>query len=169
MSSAFVRRRSQGDIFEAAKVLSAVHESDGYPVEGVAEPEKWLTPAGLLAAWVAELDGRVVGHVVVNRPQPGDEAAHMWQERSGDDSSAIAVLARLFVAREARKASVGEGLMRAAMEYTRENRIRLVLDVMKKDVAAIRLYERLGWQRIGEAVHTFGGGQIDAVCFVAPA
>ncbi|MGY5032565.1 GNAT family N-acetyltransferase [Streptomyces sp. 900116325] len=81
----------------------------------------------------------------------------------------MAVLARLFVAREARKASVGESLMRAAMEYTRENRIRLVQDVMKKDVAAIRLYGRLGWQRIGEAVHTFGGGQIDAVCFVAPA
>ncbi|MGW9246204.1 acetyltransferase [Streptomyces badius] len=44
-----------------------------------------------------------------------------------------------------------------------------MLEVLTKDAAAIRLYENLGWQRIGEAVHTFEGKQVDAVCFVAPA
>jgi ribosomal protein S18 acetylase RimI-like enzyme len=44
-----------------------------------------------------------------------------------------------------------------------------VLDVMTKDTAAIRLYERLGWQKIGEASHHFGDGQrTAALCFVSP-
>ncbi|RZE58465.1 GNAT family N-acetyltransferase [Streptomyces albidoflavus] len=122
-----------------------------------------------MAAWVAELDGHVVGHVAINSPQPGEEVARLWREESGDDDSHIGVLARLFVARQARKASVGKLLMEAATAYARDSHLRLVLEVLTKDAAAIRLYERLGWQRIGEAVHTFGGKQVDAVCFVAPA
>ncbi|KUL57803.1 acetyltransferase [Streptomyces sp. TSRI0445] len=111
----------------------------------------------------------MVGHVAINSPQPGEEVARLWREESGDDDSHIGVLARLFVARQARKASVGKLLMEAATAYARDRHLRLVLEVLTKDAAAIRLYERLGWQRIGEAVHTFGGKQVDAVCFVAPA
>lgn len=106
MSTATVRPRESRDLAEAATVLTAVHESDGYPVEGVKDPEAWLSPEGLLAAWVAELDGHVVGHVAINSPQPGEEVARLWREESGDDDSHIGVLARLFVAREARKASM---------------------------------------------------------------
>jgi ribosomal protein S18 acetylase RimI-like enzyme len=40
---------------------------------------------------------------------------------------------------------------------------------MTKDTAAIRLYERLGWQHIGEVSHHFGADQqIPAVCYVWP-
>jgi len=60
--------------------------------------------------------------------------------------------------------------MRAAMDYAKQNSLRLVLDVMTKDTAAIRLYERLDWQPIGEVSHHFGAGQqIPAVCYVWPA
>lgn len=169
MSTATVRPRESRDLAEAATVLTTVHESDGYPVEGVKNPEAWLSPEGLLAAWVAELDGNVVGHVAINSPQPGEEVARLWRKKSGYDDSDIGVLARLFVAREARTASAGKRLMEAATAYAQERHLRLVLEVLTKDAAAIRLYERLGWQRIGEAVHTFGGKQVDAVCFVAPA
>ncbi|MFJ3253879.1 GNAT family N-acetyltransferase [Streptomyces sp. NPDC086771] len=168
MPTATVRPRESGDLAGAATVLTAVHESDGYPVEGVKDPEAWLSPEGLLAAWVAELDGNVVGHVAINSPQPGDEVARLWREKSGDDDSCIGILARLFVACEARKASAGKHLMEAATAYARERHLRLVLEVLTKDAAAIRLYERLGWQRIGETVHTFDGQRADAVCFVAP-
>ncbi|EGG49614.1 putative acetyltransferase [Streptomyces griseoaurantiacus M045] len=44
-----------------------------------------------------------------------------------------------------------------------------MLDVMAKDAAAIRLYERLGWRQIGETLHHFGDSRaIPAMCFVAP-
>ncbi|MEE1749134.1 GNAT family N-acetyltransferase [Streptomyces sp. JV184] len=169
MPKAVVRPRKTHDLSEAATILTAVHELDGYPVEGVEDPQAWLSPEGLLAAWVAELDGRVVGHVAINSPQPEEEPARLWREKSGEYDSHIGVLARLFVAREARKEAVGKRLMEAATAYARERQLRLVLEVLTKDAAAIRLYERLGWQRIGEALHTFGGKQVDAICFVAPA
>ncbi len=41
---------------------------------------------------------------------------------------------------------------------------------MTKDKAAIRLYERMGWQSIGDASHAYGEGQqMRAVCYVSPA
>ncbi|MFJ4919590.1 GNAT family N-acetyltransferase [Streptomyces sp. NPDC088725] len=123
----------------------------------------------MTAAWVAELNGHVVGHAAVNHPQAGDKAARMWSEQSGETEVRVGVLARLFVGREARNASAGANLVKAATSYARQSDLRLVLDVLTKDAAAIRLYERLGWQRIGETVHVFGDGQRrDAICFVSP-
>ncbi len=59
--------------------------------------------------------------------------------------------------------------MEAATRHAEEENLRLVLDVMTKDVAAIRLYERLGWQRLGTTTHTYGEGQqTEAVCFASP-
>lgn len=81
----------------------------------------------------------------------------------------MAVLARLFVRSQARGHAIGERLMRAATDYAERHGLRLVLDVMTKDQAAIRLYERLGWQPLGETTHAFGDGQeIPAVCYVSP-
>lgn len=169
MPNPVIRRREARDLDETARVLTAVHKSDGYPVEGVEDPQGWLSPGRFLAAWVAELDGHVVGHVAVNSPQSGDEVARLWSEKSGANSSQVAVLARLFVASDARKGSAGKRLVDAAVSYARANNLRLVLEVLTKDAAAIRLYERLGWQRFGETVHTSSGERFDAACFVAPA
>jgi ribosomal protein S18 acetylase RimI-like enzyme len=80
------------------------------------------------------------------------------------------VLARLFVLREARGRALGEQLTRTAMEFARHQGLRLVLDVMAKDTAAIRLYERLGWTRTGDTTHRYGDGlRTAAVCHVSPA
>ncbi|NEC09701.1 GNAT family N-acetyltransferase [Streptomyces sp. SID7909] len=168
MSEVLVRLREDADLGAAAAVLAGVHESDGYPVEGVAEPEAWLSPEGLLAAWVAELDGRVVGHVAVNRARHGEDVARLWGERGGAGDAEVAVLARFFVGRDARGASAGARLMGAAEGYARAHGLPLVLEVLTKDAAAIRLYERLGWQRIGGLRHFFAGRHFDALCFVAP-
>lgn len=164
-----IRRRTDEDLAEAGAALVKVHAKDGYPVEGVDDPEAWLTPPELLAAWVAVRDGRVVGHTALTRPN-GEDAVALWLDQSQDSEAQVAVGARLFVAPEARHAGVGEQLMQVANAYAREHGLRVVLDVMAKDAAAIRLYERLGLQRIGTAKHTYGDDQqIDAVCFVSPA
>jgi ribosomal protein S18 acetylase RimI-like enzyme len=163
-----IRPRISTDIASAASALMTVHSTDGYPVEGVAQPEKWLSPVGLLSAWVAVIDDRVVGHVAVAQPST-EEAVALWIERSGASSDSVGVLARLFVLPEARKKSVGELLVRATTEYAGNHGLRLVLDVMTKDRSAIRLYERLGWQQIGNIAHHFGEGQqIDALAYVSP-
>lgn len=164
-----IRPRLESDIPRAAAGLVEVHATDGYPVEGVSQPKIWLTPPGLLKAWVAEIAGKVVGHVAVSRSND-EEAVSLWLNQSRSNADKVAVLARLFVVPEARKRAVGERLMRAAVGYAQDNGIRLVLDVMTKDAAAIRLYTRLGWTKLGDAIHTFGEGRqaTEAVCFVSP-
>jgi ribosomal protein S18 acetylase RimI-like enzyme len=57
-------------------------------------------------------------------------------------------LSKLMVHRRARKRGVGEALMRAAEDAARTlGRTVLVLDTASAD--AERLYDRLGWQRVG--------------------
>ncbi|MGW4752214.1 GNAT family N-acetyltransferase [Streptomyces chartreusis] len=168
MKSVIIRPFENDDLPGAAAALIDVHSTDGYPVEGVDQPEAWLRSADVIAAWVGEVDGSIVGHVAIMRPH-GEDAVSLWMQQSGDQEDQIAVLARLFVVKAARKHAVGERLTQAAMSYGSEQGIRLVLDVMTKDAAAMRLYERLGWREIGRAPHHYGNGQsIDAVCYVAP-
>jgi ribosomal protein S18 acetylase RimI-like enzyme len=117
---------------------------------------------------VAEADGAIVGHVAIMRPE-GEDAVTLWIEQSGEDQAHVAVLARLFVIQAARKQATGSALMETAMDFARARNLRLVLDVMKKDAAAIRPYERLGWRKIGESTHYFGADKsVPAVCYVAP-
>ncbi|SEQ92274.1 Ribosomal protein S18 acetylase RimI [Streptomyces sp. yr375] len=167
-----VRPFRDTDLPGAAAALTDVHATDGYPVEGVARPADWLRSDDVLASWVAEAGGRIVGHVAVMRPC-GEGAVTLWLEQSAADGQHIeqhiGVLARLFVVRDARRRAVGEQLVRTAMGYGLSHGRRLVLDVMVKDQAAIRLYERLGWSRTGRTTHHFGAGQsIEAICYAAP-
>lgn len=168
MESIVIRPFEDRDLLGAAAALTAVHATDGYPVEGVAHPEAWLRSDDVLASWVAETGQRIVGHVAVMQPR-GEGAVSLWTEQSGDDKHRIEVLARLFVVRDVRGHTIGEQLVRTAMGYGLSRNRRLVLDVMAKDTAAIRLYERLGWLRTGRTTHRYGNGQlIEAICFVAP-
>ena len=58
--------------------------------------------------------------------------------------------------------------MESAHAAARDVGRRLVLDVMSKDTAAIALYERLGWTRIGDTEHPDGHGHtVTAHCYVA--
>ncbi|MGW5197185.1 N-acetyltransferase family protein [Streptomyces spiralis] len=163
-----IRPRTEADLPGAAAALVTVHAADGYPVEGVDDPQTWLAQDGILQAWVAEKDGKIVGHAMLSRPQ-GEDAVRMWIEQSGDTADHVAVGARLFVTPEARSEGLGERLIRAAFSYAQGHGLRVVLDVMAKDKAAIRLYERIGMQRIGTAKHSYGERQeVEAVCYVSP-
>ncbi|MCK1796214.1 GNAT family N-acetyltransferase [Streptomyces sp. XM4193] len=163
-----VRPFRESDLPGAAKALIEVHGTDGYPVEGVSAPESWLRSVRVRQAWVADSGGEITGHVALVRPR-GEAAAVLWAERSGESQAQLLVLARLFVLRKARRRAVGERLVRAAMGYGHEQGQRLVLDVLAKDQAAKRLYERLGWRPIGTAEHRYGDGRsMQATCYVSP-
>lgn len=168
MTETTIRPRVETDLPDAAAALVAVHAADGYPVEGVNQPELWLTPPGLLRAWVAEVAGKVVGHIAITDPQ-GEEAVRLYLEQNESRENQLAVMARLYVVPEARGRSLGERLVRAATNYAQGEGLILVGDVMSKDTAAIRLYERLGCRFIGTAVHRHSGhGETPAVCFATP-
>nr|WP_234313913.1 GNAT family N-acetyltransferase [Streptomyces sp. NBRC 109706] len=91
----------------------------------------------------------------------------MVVEKSAEE--ATAELVRLFVHPDSRGRAIGEGLVRAAMAHAQANGRRLVLDVMAKDRAAIRLYERLGWTCYARTKHPYGDGlETEALCYASP-
>lgn len=168
-AGAAVRVRTDAELDSAAAALVEVHRSDGYPVEGVVDPVGWLSGTSVLRAWIGELGGRVVGHVSVSSPQEGDAAAQMWVDSQGGQESPVAVLGRLFVSSHARGHALGSRLLREAMSYADDAGLRLVLDVLSKDAAAIALYERLGWKRFGSTVHRIASGEnFPAYCYAGP-
>lgn len=150
------------------RVLAEVHQRDGYPVNWPDQPVEWLSHASVWGAWVAELDGRVVGHVSLSRSGDGDLAPGLWSDRSGASRELTAVVSRLFVAPQARGHGFGALLIGRAMEEARGRGLHPVLDVVASDTAAAALYERLGWELMATVERRWGPSQLVAVrCYAA--
>ena len=87
---------------------------------------------------VAEVNGAVVGYVLVKPSTPLKENAH------------VSGIAGLAVAPEARGMGVASALLAAAERHARDHGARkLSLRVLSSNDAALRLYERLGFRREG--------------------
>ncbi|MFD5131216.1 GNAT family N-acetyltransferase [Streptomyces olindensis] len=163
-----VRRRTVRDLEECVRVLEDVHQSDGYPVNWPERPGEWLSHASLLGAWVAELDGRLVGHVSLSRSRKGDLAARLWSERNGVRRELATVVSRLFVAPQARGHRIGALLIGRAVEEAQRLGLHPVLDVVTSDTAAVALYERLGWELLATVEQRWSPHQTVAIhCYAA--
>ncbi|GAA3837455.1 GNAT family N-acetyltransferase [Streptomyces coacervatus] len=165
-----VRRRTGRDLDACVQVLAVVHEHSGYPVNWPEKPTDWLTPRSLLAAWVAKLDGRVVGHVGLSRGGRGDVAPGLWGARAGVGAEAAAVVSRLFVSPEARGHGLGAALMARAVAEAHGRGLHPVLDVVAaSDTAATALYERLGWELLDVVEQRWSPDQVVTLrCYAAP-
>lgn len=164
-----VRRRRPGDLADCVRVLGDVHAADRYPADWPARPGTWLTPEGLLAAWVAEADGRIAGHIGLSRSGPGDAAPGLWSHRTGGRPELTAVIGRLFVAPGARGRHLGAQLLASAVAHARALGLHPVLDVLSTDTAALTLYHRLGWTLLGTThQHWPSGRTVEVHSFAAP-
>ena len=136
-----IRPRAEADLPACVEALRATHEASGYPAMWPRDPVRWLTSGGRdVRAWVAAADGAIIGHVALGRD---DDPAVRRRFPS------LAIM-RLFVAPTARGRGVGAALLAAAVDFVRANASRPVLTVADSGGAAIRLYERAGWRRVGE-------------------
>ncbi|MFF1721763.1 GNAT family N-acetyltransferase [Streptomyces sviceus] len=143
-----VRPRTDDDVEACVRALAEVHRRDGYPLNWPARPGHWLSQASALGSWVADLDGRVAGHVSLSRADEGDMAPALWSERNGTSGEQAAVVGRLFVAPWARGHGIGALLIGRAVVEARHRGLHPVLDVVASDTAAAALYERLGWTKL---------------------
>ncbi|MFG2888986.1 GNAT family N-acetyltransferase [Streptomyces sp. NPDC048248] len=132
-----IRRRGNGDLDALVAVLAEVHSHSGYPHHWPADPASWLTPGDLTAAWVAEVDGAVVGH-----------AALCGRE-----------ISRLYVAPAARGRGLGMSLLRGVEQEAVASGLRPVLEVKTTDISAIALYEQQGWVRRATERQDWGAGE----------
>lgn len=162
-----IRRRRDADLPALAEVLVRVHALDGYPVEGVSDPEGWLRHPRELQSWIAESGGAPVGQVTLTRASTDDDAARVWLEHSGASVDRLVIPVRLFVDPEHRASGAGTRLMRTAMEYAEGVRCCVAFDVMEKDVAAVRLYERMGAVRLGSIEHRHSNGSVEPAAVYA--
>ena len=164
-----VRQRTDHDLDACVAALAAVHRHSGYPVNWPAHPARWLTPSSMEAAWVAELDGRVVGHVELSRPDGGDVAPGLWSARAGGGVEDTAVVGRLFVSPTAHGHGLGAALMARAVAEARARGLHPVLDVVVSNTAATALYERLGWELLAVVEQRWAPDQLVSLgCWAAP-
>jgi GNAT superfamily N-acetyltransferase len=165
-----IRSRSSSDLDACVAVLAKVYNKDKYPVQGVSEARSFLSGDCIQQAWVYENNGRVVGHVAASNKSPeSDVSVALWMQMHLDESTAVAVLERLFVDPDSRGIGIAGKLIEAAVTWSQARNRRLVLFALEKDKVAARLYERLGWSHFGTTVYHYQDGQqMDALCFVSP-
>ena len=142
MADLTIRDRQPADLPTCVAVLTEVHRHDRYPLNWPADPGGWLSPAGILRAWVAELPaGAVVGHVALHQATGGAEVS------------------RLFVAPTARGHHVGARLLSHARRWAAAHRLDLTLEIVdeSRSAPAIALYERTGWRHVDTVTATWSG------------
>jgi GNAT superfamily N-acetyltransferase len=100
---------------------------------------------GLLGAWVADEDGRVIGQIDL-RAAEADSGAGVWS-RATDLPPERLSIGRFFVSLESSGRGVGDALFDAACEAAATLGRHPVRDVVDNCRNAIRFYERRGWRR----------------------
>lgn len=164
-----IRPRETADLGECVHVLAEVHKTDGYPVNWPDNPREWLMRPSLLAAWVAERGGRVVGHIALSRGGAGDAAPALWSRHAMGPVEETAVVSRLFVSPTARGHGIGTLLMARAVQEAKARAAHPVLDVLVSDTSAVALYERLGWSLLATVEQQWGPDRTAIVhCYAAP-
>ncbi len=135
--------------------MELTHAQDGYP-RYRHDWDTFLVPPDEAAAWVAEVDGAIVGHVAVHRG-PAEPTYPLAQQATGRTAEQLGVLARLLISPYARRQGLARWLIETATAYAEQEGIRLVLDVLQETTDAIAFYERLGWLRLGELILPIAG------------
>ncbi|WP_228973156.1 GNAT family N-acetyltransferase [Streptomyces sp. DH12] len=165
MSELTIRPRGDDDIPGCVAALATVHAADRYPVDWPVDPEGWLTPPGLLGAWVAVDGGDVLGHMALTRPMEAPPVA------VGLPARRLVGVARLFVDLRARRRGVAARLLDEATRVAADRGRTPVLEVEAGATSAIRLYERAGWSRVGSSAGdwtTADGRVARLLWYVAP-
>lgn len=142
-----LRPRQPDDIDACVALLAGVHAASGYPMYWPVDPAKWLTSDNLLAAWVAEDERTVIGHVAL-RGAEDQTSAPAWAAATGLPPHQLGDVAKLFVAPSARGRGIGATLLSEACAEAHRRGLSPVLEVLDHDRAAIALYERAGWRRV---------------------
>jgi GNAT superfamily N-acetyltransferase len=147
-----IRRRTPDDLPGVAELLVATHHSDAYPVFLPDDMVAWAAATDVVAGWVATDHGdgdRVVGHVLLAEPEPGDAATVQWVEATGQPLDELVAVRRMVVHQRAHRTGTGEALLATAIAAAHALGRRPVLDMADNLAAAGRLYQRSGFECIG--------------------
>jgi ribosomal protein S18 acetylase RimI-like enzyme len=163
-----IRPKTAADAEELLALALEVHRRDGYPRYLPDDLAAFIAPSSQDFGWVAESEGRIVGHVGLHQAA-GNPTLPAAQRATGLVPDRLAVLARLLVASDVRRQGVAQQLIAVVTQHAQAQGRRVVLDVVKEAAAAIRLYERLGWTRLEDVQLPLRGGQVlDLWVYLSP-
>ena len=164
-----IRPRREEDLERCVALLRRVHEVDRYPAIWPADTVEWLAGRDPLAAWVAEDDGQLLGHVSLHATDP-TRVRPQWCEALSVGVEQLAVVSRFFVSPDARGRLIGGRLINHAERHAVGQGLRPVLDVAEHNRDAIAFYERRGWRRVGTTELSLSGEPwtLPLVLFVLP-
>lgn len=152
-----IRPRRAEDLPALVASLDAVCAVDRYPPHVPGDLEAIIAPPYELSAFVAEIDGRPVGHVALH-PYTARAVMAAASDATAIPVASLAAVARLFVDLGARGAGVGSRLLEAVTVEAAQLGRTAILDVWSELDAAIALYESAGWRRIGAVSFEFKSG-----------
>ena len=139
-----IRPRRATDLPQCVDALAEVQRADAYPQRWPVDPAAWLDPSDSLAAWVADSDGAILGHVVVTACTDDPTLA----QTIGRPISELARVSRLFVTPAGRGSGLARDLLTQAGSFAVHAGFGLVLDVVDGSANAIAVYEHLGWRLV---------------------
>jgi GNAT superfamily N-acetyltransferase len=149
-------------------LVRAVHEADHYPVVLQDDVEEFLVTDNCLAAWVAEVEPEIVGHVALHSVW-SDDVARLAAASLRCAPDRLASVSRLFVDSSCRRRGLGAQLLQVATREAQTRGLWPTLDVVTTYASAIALYERCGWTRLGAITLPMPGGRtIDEYVYAAP-
>jgi GNAT superfamily N-acetyltransferase len=152
-----VRCRTDDDLAALEQVVARVRAVDDYPTYLPDDDyRRFLTRHASLDAWVAELDGRICGHVALNAES---SPAVMRVLREAGVTGAVGVVARLLVDPPARRQGVARELLQTARSAADAGQRTPVLDVVESSRSAIALYRSAGWVELGRTSFVLPDGR----------
>jgi GNAT superfamily N-acetyltransferase len=150
LSGVQIRARRRSDFDPVLVMARATKALDDYPPRGPLDVDHFLTPPEGLAAWVAEADDAVVGHVALHQIGTGtDDGIQLAAAHAGKAPHDLVLVARLLVSPTARRTGVGHALLDTAVDGAHEGGRQPILGVATHLAAAVALYESCGWERAG--------------------
>jgi ribosomal protein S18 acetylase RimI-like enzyme len=163
-----IRPRDPSDIPILTQILTEVYNLTKYPVDGLPSFPARFQSTKALASIVALYNGKIVGHAEL-QDASGLNSQVIDSLTPHAPLSSFAALVSLFVDPKIQGKGVGARLVREALVRGKAEGKRLVLIVLDKDEAAIRMYEKMGWERGIEYMYETGAGvKYKAFSYVAP-
>jgi len=163
-----IRLRAEADLDSCVRVAEAVRGIDRYPAYLTGSLHDFLASEDALAAWVAERDGEIVGHVALHR-RSSDAVLALASACLGQPSDRLAVVARLFVAPAERGKGFGRSLLNVATQDALARGLWPILDTLAAHAASVRLYENCGWLRAGVVTTKLRDGvEFEEIVFLGP-
>lgn len=160
-----VRFREAADTAVLNDILARVHNLTGYPVDGPSVFDTFLAPpagevARCIVATIKSTDegtnDQVVGSATLMHPTEDlyNFASRIYVTEHDGTLDNHAILSRFFVDPASQAKGAGRAMLQDCLSWGREERKRIVLVVLEKDLVARRLYEREGFTGCGETVFT---------------